>query len=194
MIFVYNAIDDFVMNNLKTYHGREFKTAEATGLDLGQSTAEKEKKEGEEEKKDESVTKVTPLTNEEAEALGKWWVKVLPDKLQEAKPTARLYDSPAIVTDHESGALRRMMRMVEQQSLGQSSFVPKQHLEINPAHPIIVRLHALREEDGELAKVVAEQVFDNAMIAAGLLDDSRVMLPRLNKLMERLVTGTGEKK
>jgi hypothetical protein len=35
VIFVYNAIDDFVMNNLKTYHGRDFKTAEATGLDLG---------------------------------------------------------------------------------------------------------------------------------------------------------------
>jgi len=34
---------------------------------------------------------------------------------------------------------------------------------------------------------VAEQVFDNAMVAAGLLDDSRVMLPRLNKLIERLV-------
>ena len=38
-----------------------------------------------------------------------------------------------------------------------------------------------------LFQVVAEQVFDNAMVAAGLLDDSRVMLPRLNKLIERLV-------
>ena len=37
-------------------------------------------------------------------------------------------------------------------------------------------------------------MFDNAMVAAGLLDDSRVMLPRLNKLMERLVkAGGGEK-
>jgi len=44
VIFVYNAIDDFVMNNLKTYHGRDFKTAEATGLDLGP-----DKKMGEEE-------------------------------------------------------------------------------------------------------------------------------------------------
>ena len=44
VIFVYNAIDDFVMNNLKTYHGRDFKTAEATGLDLGP-----DKKIGEEE-------------------------------------------------------------------------------------------------------------------------------------------------
>lgn len=118
-------------------------------------------------------------------------METLPEKLADAKATTRLYDSPAIVTDHESGALRRMMRMVEQQSTGQSSFVPRQHLEINPAHPIIVRLHALRTEDPALARVVAEQMFDNAMVAAGLLDDSRVMLPRLNKLMEMLVKAQG---
>jgi len=96
---------------------------------------------------------LTPLTEAEAEDLGKWLVSTLSEKLQDAKPTSRLYDSPAIVTDHESGALRRMMRMVEQQSMGQASFVPKQHLEINPRHPIIVRLHALRTEDAELATV-----------------------------------------
>ncbi|GAB5036972.1 heat shock protein hsp90 family protein [Nannochloropsis oceanica] len=185
VIFVYNAIDDFVMNNLKTYHGRDFKTAEATGLDLGPD----KKTEEEEDKKDgdSDGSALPPLTEAEAEDLAKWLVSTLPEKLQDAKTTSRLYDSPAIVTDHESGALRRMMRMVEQQSMGQASFVPKQHLEINPRHPIIIRLHALRTEDAELAKVVAEQVFDNAMVAAGLLDDSRVMLPRLNQLIERLV-------
>lgn len=90
------------------------------------------------------------------EDLGKWLVSTLPDKLQDAKATSRLYDSPAIVTDHESGALRRMMRMVEQQSMGQASFMPKQHLELNPRHPIIIRLHSLRTEDAELAKVRAK--------------------------------------
>ena len=34
---------------------------------------------------------------------------------------------------------------------------------------------------------VAEQVFDNALVAAGLLDDGRSMLPRIHKLLERLV-------
>lgn len=90
------------------------------------------------------------------EDLGKWLVSTLPNKLQDAKATSRLYDSPAIVTDHESGALRRMMRMVEQQSMGQASFMPKQHLELNPRHPIIIRLHSLRTEDAELAKVRAK--------------------------------------
>ncbi len=174
---------------------REFKTAEATGLDLGTTV----KKDGGDDKDGEAatgsaaaaVTALPALTEAEAGELGAWLVETLSPKLAEVKPTTRLYDSPAIVTDHESGALRRMMRMVEQQSTGQASFVPKQHLEINPKHPIVVRLHALRTEDPELARVVAEQMFDNAMVAAGLLDDSRVMLPRLNKLMERLVVAGG---
>ena len=31
-----------------------------------------------------------------------------------------------------------------------------------------------------------DQLFDNALVAAGLLDDPRTMLPRLNKLLELL--------
>jgi len=33
-------------------------------------------------------------------------------QVKQVKVTKRLSDSPAIVTDHESGALRRMMKMV----------------------------------------------------------------------------------
>ncbi|CAN0038426.1 unnamed protein product [Discosporangium mesarthrocarpum] len=50
----------------------------------------------------------------------------------EVKTTSRLSDSPAIVSNHESGALRRMMRMVEQQNSGQAAPMPKQKIEINP--------------------------------------------------------------
>lgn len=34
-------------------------------------------------------------------------------------------------------------------------------------------------------------MFDNALVAAGLLDDPRTMLPRLNKLLEVLAAGGG---
>jgi hypothetical protein len=38
---------------------------------------------------------------------------------------------------------------------------------------------------------VAEQVVDNALVAAGLVDDPRMMLPRLNALLERVVGVVG---
>lgn len=53
-------------------------------------------------------------------------------KVFEVKVTSRLKDSPAIISSHESGALRRMMRMVEQQNSGAAAAMPKQKIEINP--------------------------------------------------------------
>lgn len=50
----------------------------------------------------------------------------------EVKVTSRLRDSPAIISSHESGALRKMMRMVEQQNSGEEASMPKQKIEINP--------------------------------------------------------------
>ncbi|KAF9969309.1 TNF receptor-associated protein 1, mitochondrial [Actinomortierella ambigua] len=61
-------------------------------------------------------------------------------------------------------------------------------LEININHPIIKKLWTVRSKDPELAKVVAEQVYDNALIAAGVLDDPRSMLKRLNRIMEASLT------
>ena len=65
--------------------------------------------------------------------------------------------------------------------------LPKQNLEVNPAHPVIVALDAARVADPALAAIAAEQLVDNALVAAGLVEDSRVMLPRLNALLERVL-------
>ena len=52
--------------------------------------------------------------------------------------------------------------------------------EINPDHPMIARLEKMRHADKPLAEQVAEQIFDNALVSAGLLEDPRAMLARLN--------------
>jgi HSP90 family molecular chaperone len=65
------------------------------------------------------------LSAAEVASLGDWLVATLPSKLGAVTATTRLKGSPAIVTDHESGALRRMMRMVEQQNGGVA--VNKEH-------------------------------------------------------------------
>ena len=68
--------------------------------------------------------------------------------------------------------------------------LPAKHdLEINPAHPVISRLEAMRSKDAALAANVAEQVLDNARVAAGLLEDPRAMLNRLNQLLEKVLAG-----
>jgi len=60
-------------------------------------------------------------------------------------------------------------------------------LEINPDHAMLIRLNTIRQSDAALAGEVAEQIFDNALVAAGLLEDPRAMLSRLNSLLEKLL-------
>jgi hypothetical protein len=50
------------------------------------------------------------------------------------------------------------------------------------------RLDAMRQKDVTLAVSVAEQILDNARVAAGLLEDPRTMLNRLNQLLEKVLT------
>lgn len=38
-----------------------------------------------------------------------------------------------------------------------------------------------------MAKLVLEQLVDNALVGAGLMDDSRVMVGRVNTLLEALL-------
>ena len=202
VIFVYNAIDEFVMTNLSTYNKRRILSAESSEVDLGTDDDEK-KKDGEaddddddaddndsEEKKKEKAAE--GLSDAQVKELEEWMLKEMPTKLKEVKATKRLAGSPAIITDHESGALRRMMRMVEQQNTGSNSFsdaLPPQSMEVNPKHPIIKGLHSLQGEEGadEKATLILEQLYDNALVTAGLMDDSRGMVSRVNVLMEKLL-------
>ena len=56
---------------------------------------------------------------------------------------------------------------------------------MNPAHPIIKKLSELRETNPKLAILVTEQLFANAMVSAGLVDDPRTMLKSMNDLLEQ---------
>jgi len=58
------------------------------------------------------------------------------------------------------------------------------NLEINPHNAVIKRLAGLRVEAPEKAKLVAEQILDNALISAGLLEDASGMVKRLYKILE----------
>jgi len=61
--------------------------------------------------------------------------------------------------------------------------VPKKVLEINPKHPIIVKLNALAADD-PLSSVVIEQIFEDALLIEGLHPDPASMISRIQKLME----------
>lgn len=198
VIFVYTAIDDFVMANLATYEGRRLVSVEKGDIDISKfptNNDEKDDKKNDESSNKKDSTSETALNSIQAMELCTWLKTTLGDKkIASCRPSNRLVSSPAIVTDNESGAMRRMMRMVDTSDGTRDDMpLPKQNVEINPSHPIMIGIYNLRDKEPVLARVLAEQVYDNCLVAAGLLDDSRTMLPRLNDLLVSLVKGAQER-
>ena len=56
---------------------------------------------------------------------------------------------------------------------------------------MMVGLDGFRKTNPELWKQSAEQIYDNALIAAGLLEDPQAMLKRMNALLEQVVKNLG---
>mgnify|MGYP003386817792 FL=1 len=71
----------------------------------------------------------------------------------------------------------------DQNNLGHASALPPQVLHINPKHPIVQGLYSAKDGNAPLAALCAEQLMDNALVAAGLVDDVRMMVPRLNDII-----------
>eukprot|EP01013_Petalomonas_cantuscygni_P010486 TRINITY_DN23586_c0_g1_i1.p1 TRINITY_DN23586_c0_g1~~TRINITY_DN23586_c0_g1_i1.p1 ORF type:complete len:765 (-),score=256.67 TRINITY_DN23586_c0_g1_i1:136-2430(-) len=124
------------------------------------------------------------LSSEEELLFSAWLVTALRSKVREARPSTRLVSSPLMLADHALASERRIQAQFTQDlpELG------AQKVEFNPRHPAVVRLFMMstHREDEAMQKdamLLAEQLFDNALCAAGLMDDPRVMLRRLTQIV-----------
>ncbi|HEY9510620.1 MAG TPA: molecular chaperone HtpG [Verrucomicrobiae bacterium] len=169
VLFMYDAWDEFVMEHLHTFDGKSLRLAEKAELNL-------------------SAKKESALSEDAAKSLAQWLKETLGEKIGEVRVSERLVESPAVVVDADkfmTSSMRRMMKAMKKE--GEEMPAAKYDLEINPAHPILSRLDAMRQKDAPLAGSVAEQILDNARVAAGLLEDPRTMLNRLNQLLEKVL-------
>jgi len=171
VLFLFDPWDEFVMDHLYAFQEKPLRAAEKS--DLGLPDADKQ---------------AAALSDDEAKDLVKWLKETLGDRIKEARVSQRLVDSPAAVVDTDQFMTSSMRRILKATGKGDESKSATLALEINPRHPIVTRLAKERQTDAALAAQVAEQILDNALVAAGLLEDPRTMLKRLNELLERVLT------
>lgn len=168
VLFLTHGHDEFVMDHLASFDGKKLVSAEKADLKLDKES--------------------TGLNEETARLLANFVKETLGDRVDEVRASKRLVGSPAVAVEsdtHITTSMRRMMKMMRRDGEGLPESKPD--LEINPDHNMIVRLDETRNSDPDLAKQVAEQIFDNALVAAGLLEDPRAMLNRMNSLIEKLL-------
>jgi len=187
VIFMTHPADHIVMTHLDMYKRHKLMSCESSDPGEEEGTT----------KKDMEDLMKRELSKEQGTELCDWLQRTLSAKIQSVKVSQRLTESPAIITDHEQASMQRFMKTHGISQPDGASSAAKHHLQVNPKHEIVRKLYTLAcrstgEKSEELAKLVAEQVYDNALIAANLLDDPRSMLSRINSLMGEALADTTE--
>jgi molecular chaperone HtpG len=167
VLFCYEAVDDYVMNNAREFDSRKLIAADHADVKL----SDLPRPEG-------------ALGEAAVQELTGWLKTTLGERVAEVKASDRLVDSPILAVNADrftSPHLRRVMKAMNRPGADSPLRV---NLELNPRHAVIRRLHEMHTANPDRAKLVAEQLLDNALIGAGLLDDPSAMVARLNKLLE----------
>ncbi|HSP42710.1 MAG TPA: molecular chaperone HtpG, partial [Luteolibacter sp.] len=167
VIYFTDAVDEYVVESLGTFDGRKLVSIRNAGVEL-------EDRENEGEALDEEQTK----------SLCDFLKQELGDRVVSVAAGKRLVDSPVLAllpTDSMSPQMRQMMKAVDENFKDEV----KVELEINPRHPLVKQLAAAKDANPDLAKLVSHQLLDNALISAGLLEDARDTIRRMNELMQK---------
>lgn len=170
VLYLFDHIDDFLMMDLREYQGKSFKSISQADIDGL--------------KDDQAPSTEDALSSEDSQSILKVIKDQLGDRIAEVVESKRLVDSPcSLVNPQEamSSHMEKMMKMVNKDY--QTS---KRNLEINMSHKIILNLSSLLKKDQESSfiKDTVEQLFNNALLVEGLLDNPLDVLPSIYKFME----------
>ena len=180
IFYTLEPIDDFVLNHLGDYDGKKLVSADRADLSLPESTGAD---------KPEAQESGEPLAADQAKKLCTWMKEILGGRIQEVKTSSRLVDSPAMIVNVDGYMTSSMERILK--ASGQSEAFDmgaKKEMEINTASPLIKKLASLQESDPDFGRDVVEQLYDNAMIQAGLLVDPMEMVRRNYRILDRMAS------
>jgi TNF receptor-associated protein 1 len=180
IFYTLEPIDDFVLNHLGDYDGKKLVSADRADLSLPEPTGDD---------KAEARESGEPLAADQARKLCTWMKEILGGRIQEVKTSSRLVDSPAMIVNVDGYMTSSMERILK--ASGQSEAFDmgaKKEMEINTASPLIKKLASLQESDPDFGRDVVEQLYDNAMIQAGLLVDPMEMVRRNYRILDRMAS------
>lgn len=167
VLLLADRVDEWLISSLTTFDEKPMKSVAQGELDLGELEDDEEKAE-----KEESGKAFEDVIKKIKTALG--------DEVKEVRVTHRLTTSPACLVSGDFDMSANLERILK--SAGQAVPGSKPVFEINPEHPLVLRLKDESDETrfGDLTQVL----FDQALLAeGGQLDDPASFVKRLNELL-----------
>ena len=182
VIYLLDPVDDFVMTSLMEFEGKKLVSADSADIELPKAETE--------DREDEKP----PLTPDEIKGLAAWMKDTIGDRVSEVRESTRIMDRPALIVNPDSAVTTTMRRVMRATGRDQG-LEGKKILEINTRHPLITRLKKLRDgkTDKGLLQSCVRQIFDSALIEAGLMEDPMPMVERIYDIMGRALAAEEEK-
>ncbi|GAB6137938.1 molecular chaperone HtpG [Halanaerobaculum tunisiense] len=156
VLYFFDEIDEFAINNLREYDDIEFKSVLRGDLDLEDADEDVEEQE------------------EQAEELLTAIEENLADKVSDVRLSKRLKSSAVCLVSGDAGLSMSMEQVLKQmdQNMGQAERI----LEINPDHELFAKLEEIHEDEGNSDQLAqySELLYNLASLVEGFTPDDPV--------------------
>lgn len=175
LLYLFDPIDEFVMEAVRRY--RDFPLEAAENADLSKL-----------EDLPDAASADAASTPHQAEAEGMDALltvmgKILKDRVTEVRASKRLSHSPACLVSPD-GSTSQMHRIM--QILAKDTSIPQKVLEVNPKHPLVHNLQKMAQHtpDDPFLAMAVEGLFEAALLQDGYLADPHSLVERTYRLLE----------
>jgi molecular chaperone HtpG len=176
VVYMTEPIDEYVVQQMKEFDGKNLVSVTKEGLELPEDEEEKKKHE-------EDKTRY--------ETLCKVMKDILDKKVEKVVVSNRLVNSPCCIVTSQYGWTANMERIMKAQALRDTStmgyMAANKHLEINPDHSIIANLKDKADVDknDKSVKDLVLLLFETALLSSGFsLEDPATHSQRIHRMIK----------
>jgi molecular chaperone HtpG len=178
VLFLFDPLDEFVMDALREYKTFALKSVE-------QTDAKSLEKFDDIHKKGENIPELSKDEEKTFDKLLKRIKEILGDKITEVKVSNRLTDSPACLVNPADGMTSQMQKIF--QIVSKDTSVPKKIFEVNKDHKLIrnlLKIYSVDQND-EYITLAVEQLYESSLLLEGYINDPYKIVNGIKNLLEK---------
>ncbi|SOB59138.1 Chaperone protein HtpG [Pseudodesulfovibrio profundus] len=177
VLYLYEPIDEFVMDAVRDVDGFTLVSAEHADMAKLDQFESLEKEEKPEALSDDQQTTLDKLMARIKETLG--------DAVTEVKSSKRLSNSPVCLANPDgnvTSSMDKIMRVVSK-----DTSIPQKVLEINPDHALVRNMITIfeKDENDPFIDQAANQLYESALLLEGYLTDPHALVGRVQDLLTK---------
>ncbi len=178
VLYLYDPMDEFVMEALRKYKDYDIKSVEQADV----KKLNKMKSVDDDTKED--IEELSKEDKKHFSSLLKKMKDILGDKVKEVKESKRLSGSPIVLVTPEDGISSTMQKIMN--ITGKTQTVPTKIMEVNKNHKLIRNLLKIfkANDNDPYIKTAVEQLYESSLLLEGFLTDPHKLVDRVNSLLE----------